>query len=304
MAPSLVPSEQSFLLDGVDWMFYESLLERIGGRHVFITFDRGRLELMSASWKHATRSRRIAMLITIVADELGVPLQGGGSTTFRREDIAVGLEPDQCFYVQHVDQVRGKEDIDLAVDPAPDLAVEVEISRRSLDREAIYACLGVPELWRDDGQTIRAYRLMGDGRYEVSSHSLSFPGLAMEQVEDRLREGTVLDDATWGRAVRASFAQRLPKDDGVPRYSGHPHATSTCMASLTPMAKAIRVSVASVGFERGSVSSFDIRDLSMPLRSATSPRLSPRALRSRTKMAIASSKAVSSAFFPKASRVR
>jgi Uma2 family endonuclease len=217
MASSLVPSEQSFLLHGVDWPFYESLLERLGDRHIFITFDRGRLELMSPSWKHATRSRRIAMLITIVADELGIPIQGGGSTTFRREDISVGLEPDQCFYVRHVDRVRGKEDIDLAVDPAPDLAVEVEISRRSLDREAIYACLGVPELWRDDGQTIRAYRLVGDGRYEVSSHSLSFPGLAMTQVEKWLREGTVQDDTTWGRAVRAAFAQGLPKDDGVPR---------------------------------------------------------------------------------------
>ena len=85
MAPLLAPSEQRFLLDGVDWMFYESLLERIGDRHVFITFDRGRLELMSPSWKHDTRSRRIAMLITIVADELDVPIQGGGSTTFRYE---------------------------------------------------------------------------------------------------------------------------------------------------------------------------------------------------------------------------
>src|SRR5262245_18073828 len=61
MATALAPKEQRFVLDGVDWEFYETLLRRIGDRHIFITFDRGRLELMSPSWKHDTRSRQIAM---------------------------------------------------------------------------------------------------------------------------------------------------------------------------------------------------------------------------------------------------
>jgi hypothetical protein len=42
MTTVLAPKEQRFVLDGVDWGFYETLLRRIGDRHVFITFDRGR----------------------------------------------------------------------------------------------------------------------------------------------------------------------------------------------------------------------------------------------------------------------
>src|SRR5262245_11252298 len=98
------------------------------------------------------------MLITILAEELDVPIQGGGSTTFRREEVQGGLEPDQCFYVQNVDRIVGRDEIDLTRDPPPDLAVEVEISRRSLRREGVYARLGVPELWRDNGREVRAYR--------------------------------------------------------------------------------------------------------------------------------------------------
>ena len=86
------------------------------------------------------------MLVTILSEELAIPILGGGSTTFRRRDAAGGLEPDQCFYIRNVDRVRGREEIDLGRDPPPDLAMEVEIGRRTIDREAVYARLGVPEL--------------------------------------------------------------------------------------------------------------------------------------------------------------
>jgi hypothetical protein len=83
----LAPREQSFVLEGVDGESYETLLQSIGDRHVFITYDQGRLELLSPSWKHDPRSRRIAMLITILAEE---------------------LEPDQCFYVRNVSTGSGE----------------------------------------------------------------------------------------------------------------------------------------------------------------------------------------------------
>lgn len=202
MGSTLALPEQRFAIDGIDWEFYESILRRIGDRHVFVTFDRGRLELMSPSWKHDTRSRRIAMLVTIVAEELEIPILGGGSTTFRREDVQGGLEPDQCFYVQGVERVRGREEIDLDRDPAPDLAVEVEISRRSLDREGIYARLGVPELWKDDGKRLRAFLLDESGKYQPTERSAAFPTLRIDEASEWLARGSDLDDTAWSRTVR------------------------------------------------------------------------------------------------------
>ena len=68
----------------------------------------------------------------MLSEELGIDIEGGGSTTFKLKRRKVGLEPDECFYVKNVECVRGKKNIDLSVDPPPDLAIEIEVSRRMI----------------------------------------------------------------------------------------------------------------------------------------------------------------------------
>jgi Uma2 family endonuclease len=211
MTTTVARVEQRFLLDGVDWDFYESLLRRVGDRHIFITYDRGRMELMSPSWKHDKRARRLGLLIGYLADSLDMAIEGGGSTTFRREDLDRGLEPDQCFYIEGAERVRGKDQIDLERDPPPDLVVEVEITRRTLDRGAIYAALGVPEMWRDDGRQVRVYRLGKDGRYEECDGSPSFPGVSLEDINRFMDLSQNTDEVAWGRAIRAWAKETLEK---------------------------------------------------------------------------------------------
>jgi Uma2 family endonuclease len=59
--------------------------------------------------------------------------------------MAVGLEPDDCFYIQNSRLMIGKQRINLSIDPPPDLAIEVDVtSKTQLDA---YLALGVPELW-------------------------------------------------------------------------------------------------------------------------------------------------------------
>ena len=202
MTTSAAPMGQRFLLDGVDGEFYESLLGKLGDRHIFVTYDRGRLELRSPSWKHDKRARLLGLLIAILAEEFGIPIEGGGSATFRREDLERGLEADQCFYVRNVDRVRGKDEIDLSHDPPPDLAIEVEISQRLLDRVSIYAALGIGELWRDDGEHVRVYQLGADGEYGEQKCSPSFPMLPLEQVDRFMEMRHTLDEMNWLRTVR------------------------------------------------------------------------------------------------------
>jgi Uma2 family endonuclease len=201
-----LPQEQRFTLDDVDWAFYESVLQRVGDRHIFVTYDRGRIEIMAPSWRHDESSRLIGLLIHIMGEEFGVALKGGGSTTFRREDLQRGLEADQCFYTRNLDRIRGRREIDLGVDPPPDLAVEVEITRRMLPRQSLYEAIGVPELWRYDGRELTICVLGPDRRYVVVEASPTFPHVRPQQMAAWVAAGEDLDDIAWARMVRQAIA--------------------------------------------------------------------------------------------------
>jgi Uma2 family endonuclease len=111
--------------------------------------------------------------------------------------------------VQHVDAIRGKEEIDLAVDPPPDLAIEVEISRRMIKRIPLYAALGVPELWRDDGKDVRAFQLDPTGEYKPIEKSFAFPMVSMSELTRLLKLSSTMDDVQWMRAVRKEIKEKI-----------------------------------------------------------------------------------------------
>jgi Uma2 family endonuclease len=210
MTTAALPAEQRFVLIDADWRTYESMLRTLEARHIFVTYSKGRLELMSPSWQHDNRSERIGQLIRTLAEHFDVPLLGGGSTTFRREDLDRGLEPDRCFYVQNAARILGKKKIDLSVDPPPDLCVEVEISQRILDRIDIYANLGVPQLWRDDGSRLTVATLQPDRTYLEQQGSPTFPALTTQDLQQILNLGLGLDDTAWGRTARQWLRQHAP----------------------------------------------------------------------------------------------
>jgi Uma2 family endonuclease len=195
-------TEQRFVLYNVGWHGYETMLQLVGDRPIRLTYDRGNLELMWPSPKHEKSKRLHDILIQAIVEELEIPCFGAVSTTWRREDLDRGLEPDECYYFfDHAEQYQDKE-IDLSVDPPPDLAIEIDITRSSLDRQAIYAALGVPELWRFHGESLRVSRLRADGTYEACATSPAFPFLPIDEVVRLLKQGATMDHSRWGRMVR------------------------------------------------------------------------------------------------------
>ena len=91
----------------------------------------------------------------MLAEECDRNLVSAGNMTFQREDLDRGLEPDDCYWIAHEPQMHNKLTWDPAIDPPPDLVLEIEISRSAQDRMGIYAALRVPEVWRFDGETLR-----------------------------------------------------------------------------------------------------------------------------------------------------
>jgi len=138
--PQISPSRHVVLRD-VSWELYELLLKEVGDQHVLITYDNGSMELLSPLREHEFWKTFIGRLIEVLTEELNIPIAGLGSTTYRRRDLAKGLEPDECYHVQHEAQVRGKKRLDLRHDPPPDLVVEIDIIRRDIAHEPIYTRL-------------------------------------------------------------------------------------------------------------------------------------------------------------------
>jgi Uma2 family endonuclease len=220
MSAISTPAEQRVVLHNVSWETYERILaDHISSSSPHFTFDHGELEIVSPSLEHERYVRRLDDVIKIVADEMDLEAEGLGSTTFRREELERGFEPDCCFYVANAERVRGKNEIDLSVDPPPDLVVEVDITSRSIGKLPIFAEFGVPEVWRFRDERLAILSLSPSGEYVEALESRTVPGLAASEVSDLVERGKDLGGTAWRRLVRAWAHERFGKtartDDGL-----------------------------------------------------------------------------------------
>ena len=201
--------ERRIVLSGIAWELYEQLRENEDNWHVRMAYDKGRLELMSPSPDHEALKELICEMIKVFTAELGIPRRSLGSTTWKRAELAKGLEPDGCFYMLNHPQVCRRRHVDLAVDPPPDLAVETEISRSVVVRLRIYAALGVPEIWRWRKKGLAAYLLGADGKYVECEFSLNLPMLRVKDLEPFLDFEVAADESAWNRRFREWVRERL-----------------------------------------------------------------------------------------------
>lgn len=183
LAPAAtIPTDDRVVLYNVGWQTYARLRQELSESPIRLTYDGSNLELMSPSRQHELISRYLGWMIRTIAAELDIPIGSGGSMTFQRSDLARGLEPDDCFWISNEPAVGGKLEVDLNVDPPPDLAIEIDMSPSRLQRPGIYAALQIPEIWRYDGEVLHVDVLQADGRYRASSASLAFPFLPMGEL--------------------------------------------------------------------------------------------------------------------------
>ncbi|NLX97745.1 MAG: Uma2 family endonuclease [Rhodopirellula sp.] len=204
-------SESRVVLNNVSWATFEALVAETDSAGHRFAYDEGVLEIMSPSTEHERIKTLLARMIEAMTEELEIPIASGGSTTLKAQMKQKGVEPDECYYVANQFRVCGRMEIDLAEDPPPDLAIEVDITSSSLDQLRIYAALGVPEVWICDGDTIAIHRLESDGGYLRQPHSASFPFLPIEQVQAFLSDGKTANETFWIRSFRAWVKAELKR---------------------------------------------------------------------------------------------
>jgi Uma2 family endonuclease len=191
------------VLQNIDWPTYSRFLRLFGDKRFRHSYDRGRLEIMSPIYfEHDNPAYVLGRFVDVLTDELNLPLRAGRCVTLRYRKKQRGLEPDNCYWIANAPRMRGKKGrIDLRIDPPPDLAIEVEVSRTVLKRLKIYASLGVPELWRLRKKTL-TFHILRDGKYCVEPNSLSFPLLASADLAPFVGQFGDADDTSLVRQFR------------------------------------------------------------------------------------------------------
>jgi len=198
-----VPPGQYLLLRDVCWAEFEAILEDLGNhRSTRLAYDNGWLEIMAPLPKHQYFKETIGDAVKDISEELEIEYASYGSTTWRKQSKQAGLEPDNCFYFQNEALVRGKLTFDLTQDLPPDLALEIDLTRRSLNRFPIYARLGVPEIWCYDNGVLSIYLLQKE-QYERVEQSRVFPSLKVPELPGLIEAYREQGRLALRKAIRA-----------------------------------------------------------------------------------------------------
>ena len=204
------PAETRTVMEHIRWETYVELADQRRGSVPRMTYDEGVLELMSPRRQHESIGCLLGRLVETYSEVRGIEIQSVASTTFKRSDLSKGFEADESYYIEHADQIRAKEELDLSIDPPPDLVIEIEITRSAIEKMKLFAAMGVPEIWRHDGTQLNFSRLRaGSGVsgdvYENISESVALTGFTVEIAEHVLAQRL----ETGENALIAAFRQSL-----------------------------------------------------------------------------------------------
>ncbi|MEQ9355767.1 Uma2 family endonuclease [Coleofasciculus chthonoplastes] len=201
-------AEPVVTLKGVSWQTFKTLLAEIGeDRACRMAYSQGVLEIRMPLEDHEVPKGMLESFIEAVADELEIEVKKVGSLSLKREDLTRFIEPDSCFYIQNESRVRGRR-INLEIDPPPDLAIESDYTSSSVDKQSIYAALGVPELWRYTRQTLQVYQLV-EGEYEPRQQSMTFPFLPVTEIPGFIEQSNIQGQRTAVRLFRQRIRELL-----------------------------------------------------------------------------------------------
>jgi len=190
------------VLYNISWQQFENLLIDLGQtRAARIAYDNGTFEIMTPLPEHEYYKEAIGISIQDIAEELDINYESYGSTTWKREVRLAGIEPDNCFYFQNEAKIRGRLEFNLNQDPPPDLALEIDMTHKSLNRFPIYARLGIPEIWCYDSGELKIYQLQQETYGEVETSSV-FPMLRVQEIPTIIEQYRLDGKLAVRRAIR------------------------------------------------------------------------------------------------------
>lgn len=206
-APAKQVGEKRVTFQDLEWQAFKQIQRLLSERsQARFTYDRGVLEITMPLERHERFARLIELFVRILVVETGQMVKTMGSTTLEREDLLKSAEPNNGYYIQTFDLVADHE-INLAVDPPPDLVVEVDITNSDIKKDVLYADIGVPEFWRFNGLEWKILCLES-GVYVGQDRSPTFPILEKEDL-CRFLESALLNEVAAEIEFRRWVRDRL-----------------------------------------------------------------------------------------------
>jgi len=207
-----VPPGQRVQLENISWTDFEAILAELGERRVTrIAYSEGIVEILAPLPEHETAKVFIGDFVKILLDEMGVEWISLGSTTFKQQLMAAGIEPDDCFYIQNCGRMVGRDRLDLDVDPPPDLAIEVDLTSKT--QISAYAGLSVPEVWCYDSGKLKI-SVLRERNYVDANGSPTFPNFPLvEVIPQFIKRGETEVMSSVRRAFQEWVRERLSGSD-------------------------------------------------------------------------------------------
>ncbi|QSJ19549.1 Uma2 family endonuclease [Nostoc sp. UHCC 0702] len=201
---------QCLILREITWTEFEAILDELGEhRAARVAYYQGTLEIRMPTPEHEVDKELIGDMVKILLDELQLDWEPYGSTTFKRAEMAAGVEPDTCFYIQNARKMIGKRRINLSVDPPPDLAIEIDVTSKT--QLSSYVTLGVPELWCYGDGKLQVF-VLNQGEYIKVETSFIFENLpVIEGILQFLQLSLTQGSSTARRAFRQWVREALAK---------------------------------------------------------------------------------------------
>jgi Uma2 family endonuclease len=212
ISPPREPSDQLIVLRRLSWDVYERINDQLGeGRNPRLIFCDGRLTIVVTSRRHDWFAERLGQLVVALAEAMKMLWEDAGQATFRRREMEAGLEGDKTFYLgENARLMKGPRNIDLTLQPPPDLAIEVEVSHSADAAMEAWGRLGVFEVWRFDpiSDEFHFWLRQADGGYSPAARSAAFPALSASDVVEQMRSASELGASVWHIQLR-NWASKL-----------------------------------------------------------------------------------------------
>ena len=130
-------------------------------------------------------------------------------------DLRRGVERDKSYYFANEGRVRGKKQIDLRIDPPPDLVIEAVYTHDATASIEVWRRFGVPEVWVCDAAGLRILLRQAKGRYAESESSLIYPFVTKAEIFEWVTRSPATPELEWRRELR-----QWVQDVLVPRVRG------------------------------------------------------------------------------------
>lgn len=166
------------------WQDYEDLLARRSdkaGLRIRYNSATQEIKIMSPLPGHGKNADLLADLVKALLRHQRKDWEAFTPITLKRLNQQ-GIEPDYCFYIQNRERILGLQRIDLEVDPAPDLVIEIDLT--STTRLEDYQAIAASELWIYRRSELLIYQF-DKQQYQESQISIQFPNIDVKSLLPR-----------------------------------------------------------------------------------------------------------------------